>query len=643
MAAYCYSPLPISSDDCYIRLIKPLPGEDCEPVTCEIVQVTLDTVPEFWALSYAWGDPEITKVIQIIIRDSNGDLVQQGSLRITKNLFDFLYQHRQQRSADHPPPGLIGGLLWIDAISINQESIPERNQQVQMMREIYASAMSVIIWLGREDDRALEALYLIYRLLDSKEKQAAQNDSRTFPQLGLWGCLKYQIPSVSEPAFRAFRTFLERPWFSRTWIIQEVAVSKDTRIQCGRWYMKWADLVSAISYLADLEMIMYLGTNTRPYENVILINAARDTVIAKQQFSLLGLMMLYRNFKATNPLDKVFALCGLANDCGPESLDIQPDYCFNAEQVYRKVAYAFIEKGANLDVLSASNVHGQKRIKNLPSWVPDWSESTWRTFNYLRVEISRGVWWPNFQATPRSSPTYPFKVQSNEENTSLGVYGYVLDEISHISKGVFVSQQEDKLTWLQFILQTYQYEILFHNLLNEWEGVSQAYYQAIYPATKENMVDAYWKTLVCGNFEPSVDATKAEHQAWDRAIRARFRYMPILDHLQLIQPLIVPFMLLTDMISLVWNWSSANLVINFTQKMKRCDQRRMFRTKTGLIGIAPENAQCRDSVALLKGGALPFVLRAKDGDWELVGDCYVHGTMDGEAFDEEKCKEMWLV
>ena len=268
---------------------------------------------------------KITKPIQIVGRDSNGELVQQGRIWVTTNLFDFLHEHRRQCSAENPPPGLIDRLVWIDAISINQHSIPEVNHQVRMMRDIYASAVRVIIWLGREEDGAIEALHLIYRLLDSKKKQAAENDTRTYQQLGIWDCyFRYQIPHVYESAHSAFRSLLKRPWFSRTWIIQEVAVSQDTRIQCGRWYVAWDDLVSAVCYLGDLGAIMYLGNNTRPYENVVSIDIARTTVIAKEPFSLLGLMMNYRNFKVTNPLDKVFGLCGLANDCGQNRSTFSP-------------------------------------------------------------------------------------------------------------------------------------------------------------------------------------------------------------------------------------------------------------------------------------------------------------------------------
>ena len=38
-----------------------------------------------------------------------------------------------------------------------------------------------------------------------------------------------------------------------------------------------------------------------------------------------------------------------------------------------------------------------------------------------------------------------------------------------------------------------------------------------------------------------------------------------------------------------------------------------------------------DPVCVLYGGRLPFLLRPKNDFYHLVGECYVHGTTDGEA------------
>jgi hypothetical protein len=41
-----------------------------------------------------------------------------------------------------------------------------------------------------------------------------------------------------------------------------------------------------------------------------------------------------------------------------------------------------------------------------------------------------------------------------------------------------------------------------------------------------------------------------------------------------------------------------------------------------------------DEVAFFPGATVPFVIRSQPGNskYLLVGDCYVHGLMNGEAF-----------
>lgn len=56
-------------------------------------------------------------------------------------------------------------------------------------------------------------------------------------------------------------------------------------------------------------------------------------------------------------------------------------------------------------------------------------------------------------------------------------------------------------------------------------------------------------------------------------------------------------------------------------------------TETGRIGLAPMGTQYQDTVAILDGMVTPFVLRQVRGtaDYELIGPCYLHGIMYGEA------------
>lgn len=67
----------------------------------------------------------------------------------------------------------------------------------------------------------------------------------------------------------------------------------------------------------------------------------------------------------------------------------------------------------------------------------------------------------------------------------------------------------------------------------------------------------------------------------------------------------------------------------------------MFITSKGYIGLGPHSLQVKDSVAILLGGSTPFALRPDQGKpkdvehWKLIGDCYIHGWMDGELVRSE--------
>ena len=63
--------------------------------------------------------------------------------------------------------------------------------------------------------------------------------------------------------------------------------------------------------------------------------------------------------------------------------------------------------------------------------------------------------------------------------------------------------------------------------------------------------------------------------------------------------------------------------------------RRLYRTKRGLIGLAPRSAQVGDRICCLQAARVPFVLwpllRRKGHiglEFELVGEAYLHGMMD---------------
>jgi hypothetical protein len=72
-------------------------------------------------------------------------------------------------------------------------------------------------------------------------------------------------------------------------------------------------------------------------------------------------------------------------------------------------------------------------------------------------------------------------------------------------------------------------------------------------------------------------------------------------------------------------------------------RRRMTKTERGCIGLVPQEAMPRDKVVLIAGSMAPFILRPTGSSiYRIVGDSYIHGIMDGEAWDEAQTTTMWL-
>jgi hypothetical protein len=67
---------------------------------------------------------------------------------------------------------------------------------------------------------------------------------------------------------------------------------------------------------------------------------------------------------------------------------------------------------------------------------------------------------------------------------------------------------------------------------------------------------------------------------------------------------------------------------------QRCHMRRFFITRDGYYGIGPELLRNWDRIAILFGGRVPYALRSTgSGQFKFLGECYVHGIMNGEAIE----------
>jgi hypothetical protein len=127
---YTYSTLDANVRE--IRLLKLEHGSLDDPIVGLVVHASLDAKPLYFALSYVWGPTTLGRRITL-----GGHVFP-----VTDNLFTALQFLRRLHEKNDV-------LFWVDAICINQESIPERESQVALMGSIYSHARITVCWLGR--------------------------------------------------------------------------------------------------------------------------------------------------------------------------------------------------------------------------------------------------------------------------------------------------------------------------------------------------------------------------------------------------------------------------------------------------------------------------------------------------------------
>ena len=342
---------PIIGDDT-IRILEIRPGSGIDLVFCGLRTVRLSEKPRYEALSYCWGDPTFNQ--QIHCNDK--------PLAITTNLYAALTQLRHNTEPR---------ILWADAICINQQDTNERNQQVRLMRQIYELADQVVVWLGAETQFTYLGMPLIPKLVAADKKRDSSEDQGALFQRGIAAVLRENnLPERYDDAWKGFFELLQRPWFERGWIIQEAAVASSIIVCCGRSVVTLQDFMLALIYSNTIGLAEdYQSPN---FGRVMSIALTGQAFKQGHQLSLLSLLLRHRLAITTDPRDKVFALCGIAYDAGPSSMNIRIDYYPShlVQEVYREFVLKVLAEYKSLDVLSVPNEASDLEI---PSWIPDFS------------------------------------------------------------------------------------------------------------------------------------------------------------------------------------------------------------------------------------------------------------------------------
>ena len=194
--------------------------------------------------------------------------------------------------------------MWLDSICINQADQAEKSVQVQMMGSIYAKAVRVLACVGPHDDQS-RLLIQIVRNVECRRGQSKPRDfswseyKKVWPQpKGLPGPKDREedppadLASRNCPLQKAWEAFSDRPYWSRLWIVQEIARAAVVQVLCGDDVLSW-QLIQVLSEMDDREI-----------DPKILV---RHAVEPEDMF------WKYGRYHCSDPRDHVYALLGMIN------------------------------------------------------------------------------------------------------------------------------------------------------------------------------------------------------------------------------------------------------------------------------------------------------------------------------------------
>ncbi|KAK1655115.1 heterokaryon incompatibility protein-domain-containing protein [Colletotrichum phormii] len=593
-----YQPVPLRCNEFRILHVEPATSFSSQ-IVARLSVVDYDPKSKevsapYDALSYRWGDPNDT--VKIVVNDAE--------LKVTRNLSIALQNLR------HQDRELV---IWTDAICINQMDIEERQVQVTLMGVIYSKADCVQIWLG-------EASLNTEAGMDLANSCGNKETAEVVKKI-----------CADDRGSSGLTELLERPYWSRIWMFQEILLSGKARVQCGRFstpfgHLKYLDMVTSQSSL-------WRDRKNPPGWTIRLrkafFNTAQFTISPKALNNLERILVLTRPLQATEARDKLFALMGTC-DMAPY---LSVDYSKSLRDIYVEFARHYAQKTGSLALFllaGSQNPDDQPDI-GLPSWTPDFRSST-------GVDIYTGYGIENagtFNATKGKRYMEGY-LKGHTTGDADGVFvaeGLLLDTIQ-TTVPVLKDAQTPKqlLTVLQFgqlnhhlgVLGKPQIEALFESLVFDTNGYTGEDSEARI-ATKQhhrlNYMLGFMRDLetYMGNELPrKQDGNVDFNTLFGSKGGSDLPYVTFYESIKR-----------TDPSQLDVHYKT--FMKEFLLKSGRASS--MFVSDDNKIGRCNVVARPGDAIALLFGCPFPVVLRRQELGFELVGACYISGMMYGELMN----------
>lgn len=355
--------------------------------------------------------------------------------------------------------------------------------------------------------------------------------------------------------------------------------------------------------------------------------------------SILDIFGLSAHRKCTDDRDRVYAMLGLFR----ERLPVVPDYSKSADLVLLDFATKSLISG-DLSLLHACEFNDERKHHGA-SFVP----AVDTAFGpYITATLDAG-------ADLRAGLRYPAQVEMLNLR-SVRITGVSIDVVVEVvdstwATGLLASAEHVTRRHWKYIVQSYALCIRWlqrfgrdHDPMEVGIGAFDTFGDFLTDRASQNdsLPPPYRAFATDGNrkertprvsgFDQDSDRIKESAEVSRESSSATKSFLDLFLSTTSLQDITLP--LLSTSASDGY-WDALTTII-----ISKLASRKLFMTSSGYLGMGPYSLREGDQIVIFDGAMTPFVLREQrcsDGEiipetWEFVGDCYLHGWMNGDYF-----------
>lgn len=353
-------------------------------------------------------------------------------------------------------------------------------------------------------------------------------------------------------------------------------------------------------------------------------------------FPLLVLLEELRGFKSTVASDKIYGILGMVDH------PLEVDYNKSPEEIFTDLTISYLNTGS-LEILNhCVAVPDKTTTLDLPSWVPDWTQSGFvEPFSRRGLEAhAGGNTRPSFTITDR---TLKIKGRLLDTIAAIGTAKQIppprlTNTVPVTDPGAPTANPQD-LALIDPAERTKQRNLaMYANVVDAFREMLDLAFPDKAPTDTTTEYDAFWRTYVCNRTRTNDVPDPIVGEAFNTFLAHMLRDVPIEEHLHARAAHQVAEHGLPEGEAEEWiarRREAYNILTGSNSKWAH--NRRFFRSDGGRFGWAVDGTRVGDVVAVFDGGEFPFVLREtpEAGKYRIVGDCYIHGFMEGEGMADE--------